>query len=186
MNTEEKWVAVVGYEGLYKVSNQGRVRSLDRVVEVRTKKRVSHRMSHGRILKASPNQDGYPTVDLHRDGRSRTVPVHRLVLEAFIGPRPEGHECRHLDGNPKNNRVENVTWGTREENLADMVRHDTIPKGEHHCASKLTADDVIEIRELAARKVSLRKIAAQFGVTSATIGDIVHGRTWAWVKNRSQ
>ncbi len=70
-------------------------------------------------MKPRPHVDGYLTVKIQ--GKPRTV--HRLVLEAFVGPCPPGMQCRHLDGNPANNRLENLAWGTHAENAADKIRH---------------------------------------------------------------
>lgn len=127
----ETWRAVPGYEGLYEVSDHGRVRSVARKVEQR----------NGRLLtvqsRAISQHDGGPRNGCHRrtrlfrDGQGRTVWVHRLVLEAFVGPAPEGTECCHNDGNPANNRLINLRWDTRQENALDVVR-----AGEHHMASK--------------------------------------------------
>ena len=75
-----------------------------------------------RRLKPHPQSRGHCTVDL---GKRNTRFVHRLVLEAFVGPCPDGMECRHLDGNPGNNRLENLAWGTPKENAADSIRHGT-------------------------------------------------------------
>lgn len=124
----EQWRPVVGWEGLYEVSDQGRVRSVDRVITRRNGLRHTHR---GQILKACPIKSGHLVVRLMNAGFGSTRTVHRLVLEAFIGPCQIGHEGCHIDGNHKNNRVNNLYWGTRSENLLDQVRH-----GVHVNASK--------------------------------------------------
>lgn len=129
-HTPEEWRPVVGYEGYYEVSNLGRVRSLDR--------RVSNgsgntRIARGVMLKPSL-RDGfkYYVVNLgHGRGRRRTVQVHILVLEAFVGPRPDGLIACHNDGIHLNNRSSNLRWDTYSENLRDQVRH-----GIHFGASK--------------------------------------------------
>lgn len=80
------------------------------------------RMGQWKKLIARKAGAGYLAVSL--SGKSRRY-IHRLVLQAFVGPCPDGSECRHLDGNPRNNRLENLCWGTRKENTADSVRHGT-------------------------------------------------------------
>jgi HNH endonuclease len=75
-----------------------------------------------RPLKPQTNKRGYQSIKF---GRWKRFRLHSLVLECFVGPRPPGMECRHLDGNPSNNALENLAWGTRSENRADQVRHGT-------------------------------------------------------------
>lgn len=120
----EEWRPVLGCESSYEVSNLGRVRSVDRVVNF-TDGRV--RPYKGKELKLKTSPYGYHLASI--EGRWRFV--HRLVLEAFIGPCPPGMECRHLDDNKTHNRLPNLCWGTRIENRADMIRN-----GKHHNARK--------------------------------------------------
>lgn len=124
--TQEQWRPVIGYEGLYEVSNQGRVRSLDHFTRGRSD---SKRLIRGRVLRPAPRPSGHLTVALGRSGGSKDV--HTLVATAFIGPRPDGMECCHYDGDPSNNRLENLRWDTRSANRLDSVRH-----GTHQAASK--------------------------------------------------
>jgi hypothetical protein len=122
--TSEQWRPVVGYEGLYEVSDHGRVRSLDRHFD-----RRGHPVRvWGRVMRLSwSNRGGYPTVGLCRDGKQRTWNVHRLVMEAFVGPMPAGMEIRHIDGNPANACLVNLQYGSSSDNKWDQVRH-----GTHH------------------------------------------------------
>jgi hypothetical protein len=76
-----------------------------------------------RELKPQTNGRGYHLVFLA--GRKTSSKVHHLILEAFIGPRPNGMQCRHLDGNRSNNRLDNLAWGTPRENIHDSFRHGT-------------------------------------------------------------
>lgn len=115
----ESWLPIPGYEGCYEVSNLGRVRSLPR------------NTTFGRILAQDILHAGHRRVTLYRDGRRSRIFVHRLVLLAFVGPCPEGMECRHLNGDSADNRLANLTYGTRSENTLDDVRH-----GKHRNARK--------------------------------------------------
>lgn len=124
----EEWRPVVGYQGLYEVSNLGRVRSVDRTSHYKDGRTYLYR---GRVLKLRKGRDGHLRINLCKDGKLKTKFVHRMVLEAFVGPCPEGMECLHIDGNPANNCVDNLSWGTRGENMLDRVRH-----GSHHNANK--------------------------------------------------
>ena len=125
MQSTEKWLPVVGYEGVYEVSDQGRVRSLDRT-DAR-----GHRI-RGRMLRlvsqAATGPDSRQTVSIHWGGVQRTRLVHHLVLEAFVSPRPDGLEACHGDGDARNNAVSNLRWGTHKSNEADKLRHGTHPK----------------------------------------------------------
>lgn len=117
----EEWRPVVGWEGLYEVSDAGQVRSLPRRVRGGG---GSHAIRGGRVLRQSSDDQGYRTVSLSNSG-THTGHVHRLVLEAFAGPMPDGLEVRHLDGNPANNARTNLAYGTGAENWADRRRHGT-------------------------------------------------------------
>ena len=117
--SDEIWLPVVGYEGLYEVSDRGRVRSLDRLSY--TKGRVSVSVRKGRILKASITSSGHAVVGLSRNARAAQKQVHRLVLEAFVGPCPPDMECCHGPGGPADNRIENLRWDSRSANALDRV-----------------------------------------------------------------
>ena len=125
--TAERWLPVVGYEGFYGVSDFGRVRSLP---HWRRSKGDSRSFNRGRILKPSPVGD-YLRVGLSKDGRARSIDVHRLVAAAFIGPCPPGQLVRHLDGDGQNNTLANLAYGTPGDNELDKVRH-----GRHRNAQK--------------------------------------------------
>ena len=112
----EQWRPVVGQEGAYEVSSEGRVRSLPRIVKT---KRGALRPYPGRMLKPVLQPNGYYTVGIKRKLRT----VHSLVAESFIGPRPEGLEVCHNNGRPLDNRAENLRYGTTSENQIDAVLH---------------------------------------------------------------
>lgn len=120
----EEWKDINGYEGYYQVSNHGRVRSLDREVP---HARFGTMTRKGKEITQTKNEDGYLFLKLHRLGVATRRAVHQLVLETFVGPRPEGQETRHLNGDPADNRLENLCWGTPKENHADQISHGTRP-----------------------------------------------------------
>lgn len=125
----EQWLPVVGYEGLYEVSDMGRVRSLDRAVWRDDARCRPHYVTYrGREMRLSRQAHGYVGVILWRDGKYRNVRVHRLVLEAFVGPCPRGMETLHGNGQRNDNRLANLRWGTQEENAEDRVRHGTLTR----------------------------------------------------------
>ena len=118
----ENWKPVVGFEGAYEVSDRGRVFSLPR----RTRHWRGGTVARGgKMLALAVGEAGYPLVSLGRDGRISQHLVHRLVLEAFVGPCPKGMECCHEDGVRTNNRLSNLRWDTRKANHADAIRHGT-------------------------------------------------------------
>lgn len=121
------WLPVVGFEGLYEVSDDGRVQSLPRTVAHARgpRKRVGKELSH-LILKG-----GHHVVRLYRGKGAENRQVHHLVLEAFVGPRPPGMDGLHWDDDPDNNTLPNLRWDTASENMHDKVRN-----GRHHNAVK--------------------------------------------------
>ena len=118
---DETWKSVPGYEGLYEVSDRGRVRSLDRIVH---RKDGRTRRSAGRVLKAHPyDRYGHVHVSLYDlQGGRKNVPVHYLVLGAFVGPRPEGLDICHSNRQSEDNRLCNLRYDTRSANVRDYYR----------------------------------------------------------------
>lgn len=123
------------------------------------------RFGEWKLLKPSPQYRGHMAVYL---GRKDCRHVHRLVLEAFVGPCPEGMECRHLDGNPGNNVLSNLAWGTRKENILDRIQHDT-------SGQKLDSKDVARIRLLRESGVPASVLARVFDVSDIHIRQIARG-----------
>lgn len=170
----ENWLPVVGYEGLYEVSDQGRVRSLTR--------RVNYRWGYqktlpGKIKKLSVGTQ-YLQTSLSKNSKKEHKMIHRIVCDAFLGPLPEGMCTRHLDGNWSNNCLSNLAYGTYLENNLDRVSHGTMPMGEKGGTSKLTESDVIAIR---ASTQSQNQLARRFGVAQSSVWAIIHRKTWAHV-----
>lgn len=117
-----EWRAIPGWEGCYEVSDDGQVRSLDR----RVRSRSGTRLVRGQALKPI-YRNGYPDFMLWREGRGRIISAHRLVMLAFVGPPPDGHECLHGDNDRGNPGLDNLRYGTSSENQRDKRRHGTDP-----------------------------------------------------------
>lgn len=181
---EERWINVVGYEGYYQVSDHGNVRTVPRVI-IRTGRNegVSHTV-RSKILKPWPQgRYKHMFVGLYRErGMMKVKAVHRIVLEAFVGPCPPGMQCCHWDGDTSNNRVENLRWDTPKNNQADRERHGRHDKGSECVKAKLTEDDIPAIRSFKTdRRGVMSAVARNYGVDPATIRDIWVGKTWGHV-----
>jgi len=129
-------------------------------------------------VKPSIGKGGYHRVNLSHDGHRRAVVVHKLVLITFVGPCPPGMQCRHLDGNPSNNHVSNLAWGTRSENAQDKILHGTDMRGAKHHNVKLTEKDVLEIRARFASGERGVDLAKEFSVRTTNISAIILRQTW--------
>lgn len=182
---EEQWLPAVGFIE-YQVSSLGRVK---RIVDSVSPSGRRWRKA-GQILKPWSNA-GYPELTLLNSGIHRRVKVHQLVCRTFHGDPPTPlHEVAHWDGNPGNPAAENLRWATKSENFKDMNRHGTAVfprvqyKGENHHSSKLTVDQVAEIRVMfsghrpTGKHTGLKAIAVRFGVSDTTLRQAIKGETW--------
>lgn len=170
----ELWRPIAGHAGSYEISSLGRVRSLSRVLP-------DGRRWKGRVMALKPVNSGHLHVRLTSAGNFMLV--HRLVLEAFVGPCPPGMEACHNNGNPADNRIENLRWDTRKSNHADKVRHGTSAHGERNQMAKLSAGDIGRVRDLSRFGITGRQIAAHLAVTPANISSILKGKTWTHISS---
>lgn len=172
---DEEWRDIQGYEGLYQVSNLGRV------------KRVagSPTCPVERFLKGMAHNCGAWCVKLSRENTPQHALIHRLVLDAFIGPCPAGHTAHHNDGNLINNRLTNLGYITFSETLnqgyADGERAIWDRKGEVNPRAKMTEAMAVEIKRRLMLGESPTDIAAEFSVTRMSIYDIRYKRSWSYL-----
>lgn len=169
----ENWKPVVGYEGLYDVSDQGRVR----------RSPLTGSYNAGQLLHTSKVRSGYWRVRLSKGGIAITYMVHGLVAAAFIGPRPEGYEVNHIDGDKANSKLSNLEIVTRSENrMHSMHVLGTIHKlkrGEENPHARLTANQVRAIRKAYAMGLcGQTELGRIYGVTGSAIYCIVHNKVW--------
>jgi hypothetical protein len=173
--SEEIWKDVVGFEGLYSVSNMGRVmRSSD--------SRNGH-SPKGTILvqKFRGEHKKYLYVALGKGGKKHFPTVHRLVAMAFHGVQPPGRPINHIDANRLNNAADNLEWTTHIQNIAHAMRHGLTPRGDKQWRSRLRESEIPVIMERIKRNEPAPSIAADYGVAPGTIANIKYGNSWSWL-----
>lgn len=173
----ERWLPVSGYEGLYEVSNHGRVRSLDRMI-IRSDGRKPY-LRRGMLLadrrSKSRNCFGRNSVVLCDGISQKQFVVAALVLSAFLCRRPSGFDACHSDGNRENDHASNLYWGRHVENMADRDFHGTTIRGEKAKHAILTEEIVIIVRNSTATTSSL---ARKYGVANTTIHSARTRKNW--------
>lgn len=167
----EEWRPVSGFEGVYDVSNKGRVATY------RTRGLILA-SSRQRVMLPGRGPNGYLQVTLKKWPQKRQIRIHRLVLETFVGQCPPGMETIHLDNNKSNNCVENLKWGTHQENTS---AYGSNPFGEKIGTSKLVGSQVREIISRGKTGESHYSIARDFPVNRREISRIISGVRWVWI-----
>ena len=179
----EIWKPIPGFEGLYEVSDFGRVRSAYRKPTFK-----------GRVRSPNLTVKGYLSVVLYKEGkRESPIGIHRLVAWAFLGPQPAKIVVNHLDGNPRNNRLSNLEYCTRKEDAQHALRTGLKPvgdrhwsrlhpelraRGEGHGMAKLSEKQAREIKHLLANGVGPTAAARRVGCSVKSAKDISAGKTW--------
>ncbi len=170
---EEEWKVIRNYSD-YAISNFGRI------------KRLTHGRCTfiGRILKPQIDTNGYLIISLCKNGKAKTITIHKLVTEAFLGPCPDGKEVNHIDGNKKNPYVSNLEYVTPKENMKHAYENSLVPilKGTKHGMAKLDDGRVLKIKKLyKTGKYSQGKLAKRFNCRQATISRIINNKLWKHV-----
>lgn len=177
---QEEWKDIEGFEGMYQVSNLGRVKSL-----ARFKRKTD------RLVKGNPNKQLYLQVQLYKDRKRYVYLVHRLVMQAFEPiDNPTEMAVNHKDFNVQNNTLGNLEWCTTAENNqhywdnADLTQRAYTPQGEIHHLAKLTENGVREIRRLYFNDIvtNYSEIARIIGVSEGTVRGVINGKIWWRVK----
>lgn len=175
---EEVWREIPGLRD-YEVSSHGRVRSF------RALGPGARRATHPRPI-ATWLREGYPAVTLQvGPGKRRALNIHILVAAAFLGPRPEGHQVAHNDGDKLNNRVDNLRYATPTENAHDKRVHGTDILGERNGRHKITAAQVHEICALYRTGLLQREIGELFGIAQAHVSSIIRGQSWSHLEREA-
>lgn len=169
------WKQVQGYENIYEVSDHGEVRSIDRSVN-------NYRVK-GRVLRQHDSGKGYPAVALCKNGKPHTTYVHSLVANAFI-PKPDTLlrlVVNHKDGDKRNNDVTNLEWVSYSQNNQHAYDNNLKERGEQFYNTKLTEAQVKEIRKNG-KYDTYEQIAQQYGVSKATIRDVLLHNDWKHIQ----
>ena len=124
------------------------------------------------------NKKGYRRVSVRVGKSTRPVQLAVLVLDAFVGPRPPGQVCRHLDGDNSNNKPGNLAWGTHTDNAQDRLRHGRYARGEKHPLAKLTMAQAREMRRLRIQGIKVKVLASQFHLSIAQTEGVIYGKTY--------
>jgi hypothetical protein len=168
----ENWRMIIGYEGLYEVSDEGSVR------------RVAGPDSRGRnrqqrVLRPAVDPHGYLCVALSKNAQMHTFRVHRLVAVAFLGPRPDGLEVNHKNGDKRHNAASNLEYITNEANQQHAVTNGLKASGERNGAARLSRADIDAIRRLRNDGASRAEVARRFGISHLDyVTRITSGKVW--------
>ena len=168
------WRTIPGFDPRYEVSKDGLVRSWIKPGK------GGGVAAFPRTLAGTIHHNGYPIYRLRNElGDFQSVYAHQLVLAAFIGPRAAGQVTRHRNGNPRDNQLFNLVYGTNAENHSDREAHGRTAKGSRHGRAKATETLVLEIVDRYRKGEPQMSIAATTGLAQSTISSIVRGETWS-------
>ncbi len=166
----EEWRECIGFPG-YMISDLGHIMSMRQGGKPVRLRPSAQRNRNGKIMRMQ-------ILLRSSAGVWAMVRAHTLVLTAFVGPRPEGMQCCHGDGNAANNRLPNLRWDTPASNRLDSSIHGTEPHGDSHHKSTITAVDAERINDLIRGGYNACIIARWIGCSRGTVRGIVEGRTW--------
>lgn len=175
----EIWKKVVGFEGLYEVSNKGRVRSVATTVKCKDGRTLPRK---SKLKSITTGSHGRLQVMLHKNNTQKNCYVSHLVAEAFLGPRPTGLDVLHGPNGLKDNSVENLSYGTKSKNMGeDRVRDGTHNRGERCGNCKLKEEQVLRYKRNE-EGWSTYRWSKEFGVAYETLRCIKIGKSWSWLE----
>jgi len=209
---EEIWKDIAGYEGLYQISDFGRVKSFNLKFNINKRLKVislnKNNLSYAEIARQTGISEGFVSnmikdpdrylningkilkpgkydkykhlcVHLWKNEKPQFFAIHVLVMEAFVGPRPEEMEICHNDGNPGNNRKDNLRYDTPKNNNKDKIKHGTLLCGEKCPWSKINNKQALEIKKLAEEgKFTQAQIGQMYNIDGSTVSNIKTGKHW--------
>jgi hypothetical protein len=171
----EIWKDIEGYDGRYEISNHGNVRNKGYVVEDSwgRKRKIAKR-----VMKNSLDANGYFRVNLPIGGKAKVIHIHVLVCRHFVSRVYGKNSVNHIDGNKLNNHFSNLEWCTQRENIQHAFRTGLVNNtGENHGYSKLTNEQVLEIRSLEGQFIQ-KDIGKMFGISREQVGTILRRQQW--------
>lgn len=172
----EQWRPIKNYEGIYEISNLGNVKSLARTIIKKDGKKQTFKE---RILNKRHNGYGYYQVGLNSKGKRVYFYIHRLVGEAFIDNPNDLPQINHINGNKEDNFVNNLEWISAKDNTIHSWKTGLSKGRENHGMSKLTNNEVLEIRKkYLSKNYSQRKLAKEYSVSQKTIYNIINKKQW--------
>lgn len=171
--------SITDYEGYYDITSSGRVFSKKRKVP-----RRDHYKTIGGMFLKSRLHNGYPIINLHKEGKMKTKMIHRLVAQHFIPNPLNKPQVNHKDGNKSNNSVENLEWATSTENKLHAAAIGLAYIGELNGCSKLTKEQVKEMRFYhKTKRKSNEKTWDKYNISSGHYYDIINRKYWAWLED---
>lgn len=179
MHKIEIWKDVVGYEGLYQISNLGRVKSLPRMVGA-----GNGYLSKERMLEICVSRNGYLFVPLCKNGKRKNHRIHRLIAQSFI-PNPENKtQVNHIDHDIWNNNLDNLEWVTQSENMkhsfSNPKRKKPNVRGDNNPNSKLNLTKAEEIKnQYKSGLYTQKELGNMFGVGQGQISRIILNKVWS-------
>lgn len=176
MDTQEIWKDIIGYEGLYQVSNLGRIKSFQSNRGIR---------SYDNILKLQKTNRKYLYVVLYKNKIGKIYTIHKLVMLTFkLNEKFDYKQVNHIDGYKENNYIDNLEWCTASENIQHAYDKGLIksPKGENHGRSKLNENQVKQIRlDYKNKKFNQKQLSEIFNVTQHTIWRVINNKNWTHI-----
>lgn len=169
----EIWKDISDYEGVYQVSNMGRIKSLRRLDSIGKSRKE-------RLLISIPNAEGYIRTELNKNGKRHTFSTHRLVAKAFLANPANKPQINHIDGNKSNNKVHNLEWCTGSENVSHALKLGLlIPlSGEQVGTHKLSKKEAKEVENLKDKGFSQKAIGKMFNISGSNVSRIHSNKCW--------
>ena len=187
----EKYLPILGYEGLYEVSNYGNIRSLDKLQDFplftsggTKKQEIISRLVKGKQMKTTLANNGYLVVGLYKDKKPYQKLVHRLVAETFIENPDNKLTVNHIDSNKQNNMVDNLEWATQKENVMHCIKKGvkcTMCKSKYCNNTKIDKEKILAAIEYRNQNMTYEKIGELLGENRKTISNIINKKSHKWI-----
>ena len=176
---QENWLPIPGYEGFYEASDLGRIRSVDRTI---SPKGGPTYLCKGKIISTKfVENEKRVVINLWKENKQKQFRLHKLIMLTFVGPRPEGMDICHYDGNAQNNRLDNLRYDTRSANIQDAIRHGTSTRGDNNGRSVLNSKMVMAMRLMRKQGHTVKSISNHFDVKYQTAVSAINGENWVGV-----